>query len=414
MSKRPERLIGPERRGNKWRIRLRAADGTETPIYYALEEEHKAREFARVFHEEATDRSIGSTVTEYLDHLKRFGGSKRRPLRERSLVIMRCKLVGILGLVDREAARKNRGRRGPEVPVYNDRPLDTLTPNAAQRLYTASVKSGLATDSHRSYLVAGGAFGGWCAERGYLKVNPFADVLPEGELSAGKQKLTLDEARKFIAAAYADPHPLGGIAAAALLTLGTRSMELLDATVRSLDDRGRVLRIARSKTLAGVRPVQVPPVLRARLLKLAAGQAPDAWLFGEMTQGTLLNHVRRLCEVAGVPSVCAHGLRGTQITLTVEVAGMIAVAGRAAGHASAGVTRRHYMESGTEESARAAQMEAMLFAPEESEELTDELAIAEQEARDAAAKLEGLRARQVQLRLGSDPKTPIPTTSETN
>ncbi len=383
------RVGGVEAHGKRVRVRGFGANGERHDLYWPIEERNKAEIYVVAFRTRSSERSIGSAVTEYLGHLKRFGGSKRRPLQDSSLAIMRSKLIGILALVDREQMRANRGKRNWE-PVYNDRPLGTLTPNACQRLYQECIASGLAADTHRGYLVAVNAFGGWCLERGYLKVNPWCDVRGEGELSKGKAQHGTDEARRFILAAYNDAHPVGGLAAAAVLTLGVRANELLARTVRELDDRGKVLVISKAKSPTGVRRVQIPPVLRARLLRLAEGQGPEALLFGGMCDGTLLGHVKRICQIAGVPEICTHGLRGTHVTLTMEVETALQGSARAVGHANTGVTRDHYLAGGAEQSARAAMLETLLFARDESDD-----AAAEREERELVERLEAIRARRV-------------------
>lgn len=404
------RIIGPERRGAGWRVREIAPNGETETFLFALEDEQGARNKVRAFRQEATaDRSIGATVTEYIEHLRRFGGSKSRNLRDSGLKTRTRKLVTILQLLDREESRRNRGKRIASV-LYNDRPLEALTAAAAQRLYSECVKEYAAATQH-GFLVAAQEFGAFCATEGYLPANPFSAVKREGDANEGKPKLRLDEARKFIMAAYSDPHPLGGLAAAMMLTLGTRSHEILTRSIRDLDDYGRVLVIPRSKTDAGKRRLQIPPVLRAHLRKLTEGQAPEALVFRGMTNGTLLGHVKRLCEVAGVPMVCAHGLRGTWGDITVEIEGKVDSAAKTMGHASAEITRRAYLSAGTEQSVKAAFMESKLLEIVDESAQENELELAEREAREADERLTALRMRaasRVALELGSTAKTSIP------
>lgn len=390
MSTRFRRVGGAELHGRRWRVAQIAADGTREHRYFECREEAEA--FVRLFREAQGHLavSLAEAVTEYLDHLGRFGGHRRVPLK--STKVVRSKLLGILRLTDPVARKANRGKRTPDALPILDRPIASLTPTAAQKLYTARVRDGVSPDTHRSELIYANAFGLWCVEREYLAEPPFAKVRPEGQLSQGKAQLRIDEARRFIRAAYADEHSAGGIAAAAILTLGCRANELMDRTVRDLDDHGRVLWIPKSKTLAGRRRVVVPPILRTRLLKLAEGLAPDAFIFGTMTDGTLLKHVHRLCGVASVPEVCTHGLRGTQISLTVEIGAMVAEAGRRAGHAGVAVTRAHYMAPGTEDSARAERMESLLLNDEAARAESD-LVEAERLAAEMAVRIAELRAR---------------------
>jgi len=410
---RPHRCGGAEKHGARYRVALITREGARSHEYFDTEKE--ARDFVIAFRSEAKGRTLGTAVTEYLDHLARYGGAKRRPCKPSTLRMVRSKLEGILQLVDSGVRKGNRGRRRPSDLPTTDRQLTDLTPALAQRLYSARVRAvksngePISADTHRSELIYAHAFGQWCVEQGYLRESPFLDVRPEGELSKGKPQLRIDEARAFARAAYADQHPLGGLAAVAVLTLGVRANELLDRRVADLDDGGKVLWIPFGKTASSKRRLAVPPVLRSALLKLAEGQGKEAHLFGSMTDGTLLKHVARLCGVAGVPVVCTHGLRGTQISLTVEVDALVTAASKGAGHADTGVTRQHYMAAGVEQSARAKLMEEILLTEQSNADEAAEIAAAEKEAREAAEKLARLRAK-VQTNLGTTAATAYPGT----
>jgi integrase len=382
--------------GRQWRVRefYTTPTGNQTKTFYygtaAEAEHHKA-----IFQSERDGRTVGQAVREYIEDLRIHGGTRVRCLTPAGLKMRECKLVAILDLVDRAAARENRGKREQQ-RVYNDRPIETLTSKAALKLYQDCVNSGLSAATHHGYLVAATGFGEWCRLQGYLPANPFSDVraiLPEGGMPAGKAKLDLDPARKFLITAYEDKHPFGGLACAAMLTLGTRSHELLQRKVSDLDDNGRVLVIRRSKTDAGKRRVQLPPVLRSKLRELAKGQPDDLLLFRGMTNGTLLGHVRRICEDAKVPEVCAHGIRGTWIDLTAEYEQKLEKVAAAAGHADTAVTKRHYMSAGTEQSARAAMMEDLLLQVADERGETDAQMV-EREQREAEERLAALKAKK--------------------
>jgi hypothetical protein len=144
------------------------------------------------------------------------------------------------------------------------------------------------------------------------------------------------------------------------------------------------------KTKNAERPVEVPPVLRSCLLKLCAGKQPDEYIFGTLTDGTLLVYVKELCERAGVPVVTTYGLRGTHNSCTMQVSKLVEAASKGAGHGSVAVTRSHYIAAGVEQSARAGLMEELLFADlqHEAEE------IAARDAREAAKAAETLARLQ--------------------
>lgn len=408
------RCGGAEHHGLRWRVRLFDAQGRYRDEYFVDEPgrtaEDQARTFVDKFRTAAAERSVGIAVTEYLDHYARFGGKKRTPPGENTIRAARSKLCGILQLTTADARARHRGRSGQAEydPRMCDRPVRALTPKEAQRLYSARVtlanEGQLSHDTHHSELTTAFAFGRWCELRGYLPSNPWQGVLPEGAKSKGKAKLNIDEARVFARTCYSDPHQLAGVAAVACLTLGVRSNELLDRRRCDLVDGGKTLLVKFGKTANSVRPVVVPPVLRTELNRLAATCAgPDDYIFGSMTDGTLLRAVKRLCHSAGVTTVCTHGLRGTQITLTVQVNDVVKMASKGAGHGSTGVTRAHYLASGVEASARAKLMEEILLQdPDDAN--AEEIAAAEAEAREAMETLARLRRPAPKLSL-VDPYT---------
>jgi integrase len=63
--------------------------------------------------------------------------------------------------------------------------------------------------------------------------------------------------------------------------------------------------------------------------------------------------VRKICGLAKVPMVSAHGLRGTHSTLATTAGATAHFVVSAMGHTSFDVTRKHYLAPGAEENARA-------------------------------------------------------------
>src|SRR5450432_1078327 len=158
----------------------------------------------------------------------------------------------------------------------------------------------------------------WCRDKGWTKINAFEHVQGLGRRRRGKPQLTTDEARKFLAKALelAEDDDDGAIAAAMALLMGMRASEIVERTIRNLDDDGRLLWITDAKTQAGVRRLEVPPQLQAHLQRIARGKEQGDRLFGPgATRYWVLRSVQRICKAAGVPIVPAHGLRGTHATL---------------------------------------------------------------------------------------------------
>ena len=100
--------------------------------------------------------------------------------------------------------------------------------------------------------------------------------------------------------------------------LGLRASEITLREVRDLDDEGQVLRVPNGKTRAARRNLIVPEVLRPMLLKLTEGKEARDPLFGTHRPAWVRNRTKAYCAKAGVPYVCAHGLRGTHTTLAAD------------------------------------------------------------------------------------------------
>lgn len=333
MAERPkhDRIHGPYPHKRRWRCVIVRADGARGTVSFDTEEEAQA--WVADNRPALGAESIGARVNEFLEY-KRAKGRKTS-----TLVTMRHRLVAFLRLAS------------------DDRLLASLTAARARELYALRVAE-TKPDTHHAELAQAGSFAKWCVKRGYLPANPFAGVEPEGRRSAGKPQLRLDEARQWLGVALATPGEAALCASLALLT-GARASEVTGRLVRDLDDSGRLLWITESKTKAGVRQVDVPEVLRGRLLKLAAGRDPGERLFS-INRHQLRTAVRLVCKRAGVPVVSPHGLRGTFATISVLGGTATARVAAELGQDSANVTRKSYMAPGTEARVRAVRVQARL------------------------------------------------------
>ncbi|MGB7810606.1 MAG: hypothetical protein WBP56_05675 [Polyangia bacterium] len=109
---------------------------------------------------------------------------------------------------------------------------------------------------------------------------------------------------------------------------------------------------AKTRTKGGcLWTVQGFPSTLANLLRWPrrAGEQP---LFG-VSRFSVRWWVRKICRLAGVPVVSAHGLRGTHSTLATTAGATAHFVISAMGHTSFDVTRKHYLAPGVEENARA-------------------------------------------------------------
>lgn len=237
-----------------------------------------------------------------------------------------------------------------------DLPLPALNVRWCERRYRELVDSNkFSVDSHRNALKMSRTFLKWCVKSRFIKENPLTIVEGEGRRKRGKPQLRIDEARKLYTAAL--PLAMAGddkaTAVLVCLLMGNRSGELMHAQVRDIDDGGRILWIAVSKTEAGRRPLEIPEVLqdplRKRAGKLAEGEhgpeLPSNWpLFPPRNRKWLWTAVVQLCDSAGVPRVPPHGLRGGVAT-TGRMGGMSAEAmAMMLGHANTRVQDDHYVD----------------------------------------------------------------------
>ncbi len=117
-----------------------------------------------------------------------------------------------------------------------------------------------------------------------------------------------------------------------------------------LDDGGRCLWIDAGKTEHARRRLDVPEPVQPYLNQLAVGKGPDDLLFGMSRRGgprrrqKMWEMVRRLCQRARVPSVCAHSLRGLWATLAVQSGAVSHAVATSLGHHSFVMTQRHYAQ----------------------------------------------------------------------
>jgi len=360
-SKAPPRIKGPysERGGTRFRIRICDADGRRD-LYFPTRKEALAavREAARALPPSAKGRSLRKILDAYVRDKVQQGVCSAVTADDQ-----RSRLLGWFG-----------------DSLEDD--LAKLTPKRAAALYenlvqTPTSKTGQppTAATHRYYLKLAKALFSWAVNKGYVLESPFANIQPVGRPNRGKKQLRFDEAERFITTAFQlfdERQDTMALAAVTALLLGCRATEVLQLRVRDLDCGGTKLWVAardgnyRGKTANAARDPDVPEVLRPRLLKLSADQAPDAYLFGLGSTGKPKNRqllhstVQRLCVAAGVPVVCPHSLRGVWATAGVRSGALSHAVAAALGHGSFAVTAKHYVKPGTLDGARTERLVQLL------------------------------------------------------
>jgi integrase len=111
-----------------------------------------------------------------------------------------------------------------------------------------------------------------------------------------------------------------------------RASEIVSRRVADLDEEHEpadLLWIPCAKTPAGRRTIEVPAELRPLLAALAKDKAPERHIFEcsrphEVAEHKphgrdwIIDQVHRICDLAEVPQVTAHAMRGLLATLTAE------------------------------------------------------------------------------------------------
>lgn len=326
------RVHGPYQERAGWRVVVVPLEGERTSE--VCESEADALQLLADLRAElgAKDATVSEAIDEYLAW--KADPARDRPLKPGSVVTLRFRLKGMFE------------------PEY-DRLVGDITPRVGQALYDQlRAKTRQRVDTHRNTLAAGKAFLAWCAARGYAGGNALAGVVGVGERAQGKEQLRVDEARAFmtLAVKLAKEGDLGALAAVTLLVVGIRAGECAAIVARDIDDGGRVLVIPKSKTKAGVRRMVMPRWL-GRLLKAAADPETGA-VFPGRDRHWVHYHGRRICRLADVPEVTAHGLRGTHATLAIDGGASADVVAATLGHTNVRITQRHYTKAEATDAAR--------------------------------------------------------------
>ena len=333
-----ERVHGPYRHRNRWRIFLTGSGGSQEAVSFPTEAD--AKRYKAALQKEIQGRTVTDAVMEHIVAMRERG------LRSSTVQRAETHLRRFFKLDAEDGERT--------IPFANSGGiLEDLRPRHCEELYSKMTKD-VAVDTHRNALAAAKTFGAWCVKQGWIRTNPVEDVEAFGQRNRGKKQLRIDEARSFVDVALKKANA-GDEAAVGVLTallLGLRASEVTDRVVRDLDDNGRLLWIEFGKTKRSRRTLEVPLLLRPYLLALATDRQPDDQLIKRTPLRTgkkadrywLMRHMRDLCEEAEVPMVCLHSLRGLHATLATEAGATSHAVAGALGHSTPAVTHAHYID----------------------------------------------------------------------
>jgi len=364
-ARKPARVLGPyavERNGiTVWRLIAVDGQGRRSPCEAGSEEDAVAlkRELER-----GLEKIAGLTVEQAIVAFKQ-----------------RCLLT---------ERRNSNGATETKVIQLRDffksvlkRALLGLTPELCETLYLGKydkksgerIEEGLvnrhtrfkkppAVATHHNTLKAAQDFGTWCASPrvGFLPSNPLADIKPVGEPSSGKKKLSIDQANTFMdcAAELIRAGDVGAVAALLLIMTGLRASELTGLTPSAIDSGGTIVRVWRGKSKKAERALAIPvdyelgALLSLALRSLASNKRADEWIFPSekgtrRTKDWPAAQTRRICKLAKVPEVSAHGLRGTHLSMAEEAGTTPEMMLRSGGHESRGVQHASYLAPGAVE-----------------------------------------------------------------
>ena len=356
-SRAKEFWIGDVRQhGRKWRFQI--TSGGEAG-YRTYETEEEARTAKRTYEKELlnVEKGIQEAMDEYELHLRDINGRGVKPITRATTINRLSNFF-------------------PNRSIS----LRSLTEQKCESLYE-TIKVGKAVDTHRNTLSEAKTFLNYCVKKKWLAKNPLADVMGCGLRNKQKEKLTVDEAKKWDHQAvvlcdyfsansqvvrYPQDRSLEAmgldkpLAALTALYLGYRVSEIVDREVRDLDQDGTVLNVPRAKTKRGERNQQIPQFLRPYFAVLAKNKLPRAKLFA-CSRFSVLQCVKRICRMADVPLTTVHGMRGLFSTLAIRGGALSEVVAREMGHENfSETTAQHYVEPGTSEYAQQQRVVAIL------------------------------------------------------
>lgn len=254
-------------------------------------------------------------------------------------------------------------RRGQILALLPERlALATLTARRCQALYDElrerPTRFGRPPSAayHQQALQESRRLLAWCTSKGWLRHNPLVGVEAVGERQSGKPQLTTDEFLTMLVYCL-EQGSAGDNAAlqvALLMYFGLRRGETGLLQARHISTKAWVIEVPPFKCRKKVLVLGVPedPLLRAALQRLVTGRFPLEQLF-PVVGPTVRRRVHVLCMAAGVPKVCAQGLRGSQSTVAARLGvSAAAIAANLAHHPA--VNRQHYTQAGAVESGTAA------------------------------------------------------------
>ncbi|MBL9045269.1 MAG: tyrosine-type recombinase/integrase [Myxococcales bacterium] len=384
------RVWGPYQEGDQ-RFRLKVAEsGVERSLTFrSLDEAEEVKADLLRRHGGSVHRTVGEVVKEWLAWCVEVRGVKPITVENYSKMTVRLPQCVIFGQVTESDARKLYQHQIEAVSAHTKRPVSVATHHlflwVAKRLW---------------------AFG---LSQGYSRTNPWAKISPVGRKPTGKAQLRIDEARRFeaVALSRAQAGDVPALGALLMMYLGLRQGEVAARVARDIDDGGRVLWVPSGKTKNARRRLKIPEHLRPIVLAVMEDKRPDELIFypahhQQHRRQFYINHVKRLCRLAGVPEVVPHSLRGLHATLALEGGATADAVAKALGHSSFAMTAQHYASPSSVANSRSSRVADALSAHNQAESQDVKKVLKNMSPKDLLALLDGLVSMGVASRISDD------------
>jgi integrase len=366
---------GPsEESDGRWRVTVRDRAGERRA--HTFKTKRGADKFVERLRDEESERpdTVAKARELYLEHLVGKGGKSRS---RTTTGIRLSRFLAPLDHLDPASVTKKIVRDAYDDYILHGRVTQKEIAARAKGLEIEVVdRKPLAADTHRNTLIEARSFFRWMVEKEWIAENPIEEVKGKGKRRHGKVQMRLDEARRFYVVARTralDTRQVGSDGAAAALIallMGLRATEITLLRVRDVDDRGTLLWVEDDgagtlKTDAARRKLDIPRALRDVFEVRTRGHAGDAFLFptelkGEDGRVVIGPHYRdwpreqiaKLCSVAGVPRITAHGARNVAPTVAADRGVLGRVVAEAMGHEEYSTTEQSYLRRGAADEAR--------------------------------------------------------------
>lgn len=355
------RVNGPYRHGRRWRVNIRHPDGTQIARGFDTEAEAEAAiEGARAELDSRDLHARAAALQAKADEARAIADAAGTgPLTVEDLLDKYLDHMRATGAKPQSVETTDYRLRALLKPVLESS-VHAVTPTRAADLYAARAAE-CAGDTHRNALGQVKTMWRWARKAGHIGIDAWAEVAPRGRRKPGKMQLRQTEAKKWyrLAKERARDGDVGALGALCSLVFGYRSSEVVGLTARDIDVEAALAYVDEGKTAASTRTVMIPDWLCALLDARIKAIDKGAKLF-PFKRDWVRQQVHRLCDLAGVPRVNAHSMRGLHGSTAIRAGRTAQDVADQLGHTTTTVTRQSYIAPGVEAAEQQRQLMEML------------------------------------------------------